>query len=51
MVITIWNPRGIWGLITSRRPLNLFPLRRHLLVADAAASEAVKPEGSVGRSE
>ena len=51
MVITIWNPRGIWGLITSRRPLSLFPLRRHLRVADATASEAVEPEGSVGRSE
>ncbi len=51
MVITIWNPRGIWGLITSHRPLDLFPLRRHLWVVDATASEAVKPKGSVGRSE
>lgn len=51
MVITIWNPRGLWGLITGRRPVSLFPVRRQLRGADGAALETLAAEKSVGRSE
>ncbi len=51
MVITIWNPRGLWGLVTRRRSLHLFPLRRQLRAADVDGAEAPPRAESAGSAD
>ncbi|MCL5942254.1 MAG: branched-chain amino acid ABC transporter permease [Actinobacteria bacterium] len=32
VVITLKAPRGLWGLLTERRPVHVFPLQRHVRI-------------------
>ena len=46
IVMTLLAPRGLWGLWVARRPMELFGIRRRLVLADVGAADAPDPAGS-----
>jgi len=44
IVVMLFAPRGIWGLISDRTGLQLFPIRRRLVVGDASKQPSASRE-------
>lgn len=51
VLIMLFAPQGLWGLVYDRFPLELFPVRRRLPEAQPGAPAAHEPESSSARRE
>ena len=46
IVMVVLAPRGLWGLLVSRRPIALFGIRRRLVLAGSGRTGASRTEGA-----